>query len=212
MQRIFKPVYDFPVKALFWLDDRVRQHPWVWLVLLGLVITLAAWKSLQDRDARIKRLVQEEVHRILNSRAFPRGLVGEGFLDQWNDELRESQARMEERFRAFEAEFTAEMRNALRDMMVSARTEGIPLHIQVGSTREADLLREALGGNVQVQVSRRGARPQVPPTNPRTPTPSAPSQWDRLLADEESEAPCPTNMTEPEIPTQPPPKKTRKKT
>lgn len=168
LQRIFNPVYDFLVKALLWLDELVHQHPWFSLVVLAFVVLVVAHRYLRARDERIQRMVRNEVREVLSDRAFVRSLIGENFVNSWNDELSQTHAQMEERFRAFEATFTEEMRGALRDMVVSARSQGIPLQIQVSTTREADLLREALGGSVPVNVSPRRRTQASPAAEPST--------------------------------------------
>lgn len=196
------------MKALLWLEEHARSQPrWVILSLAVTFVVGLAWLYLRARDRYIRLTVERTIGAIMQDRQVVRGLIDPQFAENWQEELTQSQTRMEERFRGFETEFTTEMHTALREMVTSARSSGVPLHVQVGSIREADLLREALGGNVEVRVSRRGARPQEA-ESPSTPAPSAPTTWDRLLADDEPEAPCPTTTT----PNEPPKRKSRKKT
>jgi hypothetical protein len=198
------------VQALFWLDDLVRAHLLLFTALAAGMVLLGSWGLLRgyDRrwDQRVTRLVDERLEAFLGNDARQQHM-GRQTRRQLQEITNEAQNRLLE----YEQRFTEELSGSLRDVVTTARTTGIPIHIHVGTMREADLIRDALGGSVPIQVSRRTTRSTTQePELAAQRTGDAPSHWDRLLADEE--IPCQTNTTETEIPTPPlPVKKVRKK-
>jgi len=192
------------VKALFWLEALVVAHPNISFAVFVFVTWGLGWKYLSARDAYIRETIRQ-------------ALQDEDFRTQWEDalaELRDVEAahhdERHERLRAFETEFTDNLRAALRDIVVSVRETGIPLQVTVTNRQSADVLREALGGSVQVRVSRRILPLEIPVVAPAQPS-TVPTQWDRLLADD-IEAPCPTTPTSEILSPRPPLKRPRKKT